>query len=131
MPDHVNKKKEADDIFTYPVKVVDDIGGVAASEVWHGYADLLVVVLKVDADVFLQLLLPSPQRSVHGFLVDNPAVEQAVSWDLLKVSRNRSALVRDPHFGFTLLCRWGRGGVRTHSIDKVVAIGEAAGYHQS
>lgn len=110
---------------------MDDIGGIAASEVWHRYTDLLVVVLKVDANVFLQLLLPSPQRSVHGFLVDDPAVEQAVTWDLLKVGRNRSALVPDPHFGFTLLCHWGRGGERTHSIDEVVAIGEGAGYHQS
>lgn len=45
-------------VVAYPVKVMDDIGRVAASEVGHGHADLLVVVLKVDADVLLKLVLP-------------------------------------------------------------------------
>lgn len=40
------------------MKVVDDIGRIAASEVWHGHADLLVVVLEVDANVLLKLVLP-------------------------------------------------------------------------
>lgn len=70
------------DELTYPLKVVDDISGVAASKVWHGYTDLLVVVVKVDADILLELL-SAPQRSVHGVLINNPAVKQAVFWDLL------------------------------------------------
>ena len=73
---------------TYPLKVVDDVCRVTASKVWHGYADLLVVVVKVDADVLLQFL-PAPQRSVHGVLVHDPAVEQAVFWDLL-MGRDRA-----------------------------------------
>lgn len=68
---------------TYPLKVVDDVSGVTASEVWHRYTDLLVVVVKVDADILLEFL-PAPQRSVHRVLIDDPAVEQAVFWDLLK-----------------------------------------------
>lgn len=61
---------------------MDDVSRVAASEVGHGNADLLVVVIKVDADVLLQLLA-APQRGVNGILVDDPAVEQAVFWNLL------------------------------------------------
>lgn len=41
------------DVLTYPLKVVDNVSGVAASEVWHGYTDLLVVVVQVDADILL------------------------------------------------------------------------------
>lgn len=81
------------DASTYPLKVVDDVSGVAASEVWHGDADLLVVVLQVDAHVLLQLL-PAPQRSVHRVLVHHPAVEQAVLGDLL-MGRGRAGLARD------------------------------------
>lgn len=62
---------------------MDDVGRVAASEVRHGDADLLVVVVEVDANVLLQLVLASPQRIVHGVLVDNPAVEEAVFRSLL------------------------------------------------
>lgn len=39
-----------------PVKVVNDVSWVAASKVWHRHADLLVVVIQVDAHVLLQLL---------------------------------------------------------------------------
>lgn len=70
------------DVFTYPLEVVDNICRVAATKVWHGYTDLLIIVVKVDADVLLQFL-PAPQRSVYRVLIDNPAVEQAVFWDLL------------------------------------------------
>ncbi len=80
--------------FTYPLKVVDDIGGVAASKMRHRHTDLLVVVVKVDADILLKLL---PQRSIHRVLVDNPAVEQAVFWDLL-IGRNRAELACDSSF---------------------------------
>lgn len=66
----------------YPLKVVDDVSRVAASKVGHGNADLLVVVLKVDADVLLQFLA-APQRRVKGILINDPAVEQAVFWNLL------------------------------------------------
>lgn len=66
-----------------PLKVVDDIGRIAATKTWHGYADLLVVVFKVDADVFLEFL-PPPQRSIHRVLKDNPTMEQTVFWDLLR-----------------------------------------------
>lgn len=52
------RSEEATDVVTYPVKVMDDVGGVAASEVWHGHADLLVVVLEVDANVLFELMLP-------------------------------------------------------------------------
>lgn len=61
---------------------MDDVGRVAASEVWHRNADLLVVVIKVDADVLLQLLA-APQGGVNGIFINDPAVEQAVFWDLL------------------------------------------------
>lgn len=76
---------------TYPLEVVDDVGRVAAPKVRHRDADLLVVVIKVDADVLLQLL-PAPQRGVNGILVNDPAVEQAVFWNLLR-GQNSCALV--------------------------------------
>lgn len=41
-----------------PLEVVDDISGVAASEMWHRYADLFIVVVKVDADILLEFLPP-------------------------------------------------------------------------
>lgn len=88
------------DALTYPLKVVDDIGRVAASKVRHRYADLLVVVLKVDADVLLEFM-PSPQRSIYGVLVENFAVEQAVFWDLL-MGRNRAELACDSYFRSSL-----------------------------
>lgn len=65
------------------MKVMDDISRVAASKVWNGHADLLVVVIEIDANVLLKLLLPSPQRIVQRILVDNPAVEEAVFRSLL------------------------------------------------
>lgn len=52
------RSEEATDVVTYSVKVMDDIGRVAAAEVWHRHADLLVVVLEVDADVLFKLMLP-------------------------------------------------------------------------
>lgn len=90
------------DASTYPVKVVDDIGGVTASEVWHRYTDLLVVVVKIDANILLDLLA-APHRSEHRVFVDNPAVEQAVFWDLL-MGRNRAELESDSYFKFLYLC---------------------------
>lgn len=44
---------EHTDVLTYPLKVMDNVSGVAASEVWHGYTDLLVVVVQVDANILL------------------------------------------------------------------------------
>lgn len=41
---------------TYPLKIMDDICGVAASKVWHRYADLFIVVVKIDTDVLLEFL---------------------------------------------------------------------------
>lgn len=97
----------------YPLKVVDDVSRVAASEVGHGNADLLVVVVKVDADVLLQLLA-APQGGVNGILVDDPAVEQAVFWNLLggggRGGQNISSLARDS-------C--GRRGQRVDSREKL------------
>ena len=84
------------DVLTYPLKVVDDISGVAASEVWHRYTDLLIVIVKVDADILLQFL-PSPQRGIHRVLIDHPAVEQAVFWYLL-MGCNRAELACESHF---------------------------------
>lgn len=65
-----------------PVEVVDDVGGIAATKAGRGHADLLVVVVQIDAQVLLQLLA-SPQRGEHGVLVHHPAVEQAVLRHLL------------------------------------------------
>lgn len=65
------------------MKVVNDISRVAASEVGHWHADLLVVIVQVDANVFLYLL-PSEQRGEQGVLVHHPTVEQTVLWDLGK-----------------------------------------------
>lgn len=93
---HLKKNSEHMDAITYPLKVVDDISGVTASKVWHRYTDLLVVVVKVDANILLEFL-PAPQRSIHRVLVDNPAVEQAVFWDLL-MGRNRAELACDSYF---------------------------------
>lgn len=76
----------------YPLEVVDDVGRVAASKVWHWNADLLVVVIQVDADVLLQFL-PAPQRRINGILINDPAVEQAVFWNLL-LGQNSSPLAR-------------------------------------
>lgn len=67
---------------SYPVKVVDYISGVTASKVRHRNTDLLVVIVEVNANIFLEFM-SAPQRSVHRVLVDDPAVEQAVFWDLL------------------------------------------------
>lgn len=69
---------------------MDNVSGVAAAEVWHGYTDLLVVVVQVDANILLQFL-PAPHGREHRVLVDNPAVEQAVFWDLL-MGRDRAVL---------------------------------------
>lgn len=78
---HGGDHRGVPDSSSYPVEVVDDVGWVAPSEVGHGHADLLVVVLQVDAHVLLQLLAPV-HRGVHRVLVENPTVEQAVLWDL-------------------------------------------------
>lgn len=75
-------KKKGRGVRAYPLKVVDDISRVAPSKVWHGHADLFVVVLQVDANILLQFL-PAPQWSVHRVLKDDSAVEEAVVWDLL------------------------------------------------
>lgn len=56
------------------MEVVNDIGRVAVSKVRHGHADLLVVVLQVDANVLRQLLV-STQRGVRRVFVEDPAVE--------------------------------------------------------
>lgn len=40
----------------HPVKVVNDVSRVTASKVRHRHADLLVVIIQVDAHVFLDLL---------------------------------------------------------------------------
>lgn len=40
----------------YPLKIMDDISRIAASKVWHRYADLFVVVVKVDTDILLKFL---------------------------------------------------------------------------
>lgn len=69
---------------------MDDVGRVAASEARHRNADLLVVVIEVDADVLLQLLA-APQGGVNGIFINDPAVEQAVFWDLL-LGRSGSSL---------------------------------------
>lgn len=97
------------DASTYPLKVVDDISRVAASKVWHRYTDLLVVVVKVDADILLKFL-PASQRSVHRVLIENPTVEQAVFWDLL-MRRNRAELARDSYLRLFLLWIQGEGKV--------------------
>lgn len=89
---------------TYPLKVVDNVSGVAASEVWHGYTDLLVVVVQVDANILLQFL-PAPHGREHRVLVDNPAVEQAVFWDLL-MGRDRAVLAWDSYLKFYLSLFW-------------------------
>lgn len=57
-----------------PVEVMDDVGRVAASEVWDGDGDLLVVVSQINTHVLLQLLTAA-QRGVHGVLIQHPAVE--------------------------------------------------------
>lgn len=64
---------------------MDDVSGVVASEVRDGNADLLVVVSQVDADVLLQLLVPT-ERGVSGVVVTNPAVKQVLLWDLHTIS---------------------------------------------
>lgn len=56
------------------MKVVDDVGGVAPTKVGHGDADLLVVVLQVDAHVLLQLLARM-HRGVGGVFIENAALE--------------------------------------------------------
>lgn len=61
---------------------MDDISRVTASKMRHRYADLFVVVIKIDANILLEFL-PPPQRSIHRVLIDDPAMEQAVFWDLL------------------------------------------------
>lgn len=64
-----------------PVEVVDDVGRVAASEMWDGDGDLLVVVSQINAHVLLQLLTAA-QRGVHRVLVQHPAVEQVLLGDM-------------------------------------------------
>lgn len=91
-----NERKKHAKTNTYPLKVVDDISRIAATKTWHGYADLLVVVFKVDADVFLEFL-PPPQRSIHRVLKDNPTMEQTVFWDLL-MGCNRAVSACDVYF---------------------------------
>lgn len=59
----------------HPLKVMNDVCRVAASKVRDG--DLLVVVVQVDAHVFLQLLAPA-QRGVHWVFVTHLAAEQVL-----------------------------------------------------
>lgn len=80
---------------------MDDISRVAASKVWYRHADLLIVVIKVDANILLKFL-PPPQRSVDRVLIDNAAMEQAVFWDLL-MERNRAELARVNAFLYSVL----------------------------
>lgn len=81
---HLGETSELGETSTYPLKVMDNISRVTTTKVWHRHTDLFVVLLKVDADILLELLLPPPQRSVHRVLKDHPAVEQAVFWNLLQ-----------------------------------------------
>lgn len=57
---------------------MNDISRVAASKVRHGNADLLIVVLQVDANVLFQLLAAT-QRCVGRVFVEDTAVDQVLS----------------------------------------------------
>lgn len=61
----------------YSVEVMNYVSRVAASKVRHGHADLLIVVLQVDANILLQLLVPT-QRRIRRVFIENPAVEQVL-----------------------------------------------------
>lgn len=114
--------------FTYPLEVVDNICRVAATKVRHGDTDLLIIVIKVDADVLLQFL-PTPQRSVYRVLIDNPAVEQAVFWNLLTGCK-KAALTSGGYFRLYFLC----GIIQCEWADlryKVIAIDVDRCHHQS
>lgn len=65
----------------HPVEIMDYISRVTPSKVRHGHSDLLVIVRKVDADIFLQLLA-STEGSVDGVFKENPAVKQVLLWHL-------------------------------------------------
>lgn len=64
-----------------PVEVVNDVGWVAASEVWDRHGDLLIVVSQINAHVLFQLLTAA-ERSVHRVLVQHPAAEQVLLRDM-------------------------------------------------
>lgn len=53
------------------------VSWVAASKVRHRHADLLIVVLQVDANVLLQLLAPT-QRRIGRVFVKDSTVEQVL-----------------------------------------------------
>ena len=72
---------QGDMSFSYPVKIMDDIGGVAPSKVGYRHTDLLIVVIEVYANILFQLLAPA-QRSINRVFIQNPAMKQAVLWDL-------------------------------------------------
>lgn len=78
------------------MEVVDDVCRVAPSEMGYGHADLLVVVIQVDAHILLQLL-SAVHGGVHRVLIQNPAVEQTVLGNLEHAGRtdqNRVRIVR-------------------------------------
>lgn len=121
------------EVRTYPLEVVDDISRVTASKMWHRHADLFVVIIKVDADILLQFL-PSPQGSVNRVLKDDPAVEQAVLWDLL-LGRGRAELAYYA-FGCTVCLTSRLMCIRrmvhlTNLRYTVVAVDVHRGQHQS
>lgn len=56
---------------------MNNVSWVAASKVRHRHADLLIVVLQVDANILLQLLAPT-QRRIRRVFVKDSTVEQVL-----------------------------------------------------
>uniref|UniRef100_A0A803XSK3 Uncharacterized protein n=1 Tax=Meleagris gallopavo TaxID=9103 RepID=A0A803XSK3_MELGA len=58
----------------YSLEIMDDIRRVAPSKLGHRDIDLLIVVLDVNLDIFMQFQLPSERRIQRA--VQNTPVEQ-------------------------------------------------------
>lgn len=65
---------------------MDDVSRITPSELRHRHADLLVVILKVNAHILLQLLAPT-QGGVDGVFVEHTTVEKVLLRELLLVQQ--------------------------------------------
>lgn len=65
----------------YSLEIMDDICRVTPPELWHRDIDLLVVLLDVNLDVFMQLQLPL-ERGVQRVFVKDAAVKHALAGKL-------------------------------------------------
>lgn len=70
----------------HPLEVMDDVCRVPTTKLGHGDIDALIVLLKIDVHIFLQLH-PSPDLGGQGVFVEHATVEEVISGQLHKARR--------------------------------------------